>query len=147
MKAGHIIYKVHLDGYNLLPYLSGQEAESPRKEFFYFSDDGNLLAMRYERWKMHFSIQEHQGFQVWSRGFTALRVPLILDIEADPFERTWEDSELYRQWQVEHVFLLVPAQAFAAKFLASFKDYPQRQKVGSYNLDKVVEQMLSVSQN
>jgi arylsulfatase len=84
---------------------------------------------------------------VWSRGFTALRVPLILDIEADPFERTWEDSELYRQWQVEHVFLLVPAQAFAAKFLASFKDYPQRQKVGSYNLDKVVEQMLSVSQN
>lgn len=147
MKAGNVKYRVHLDGYNLLPYLSGQEAQSPRKEFFYFSDDGNLLAMRYERWKMHFSIQEHQGFEVWSRGFTTLRVPLILDIEADPFERAWEDSELYRQWQVEHVFLLVPAQAFAAKFLASFKDYPQRQAVGSFNLDKVVQQMLNVSQN
>jgi arylsulfatase len=93
------------------------------------------------------SIQEHRGFEVWSREFTALRVPLILDLEADPFERTWEDSELYRQWQIEHAFLLVPAQAFAAKFLASFKDFPQRQKVGSFNLDKVVQQMLSASQN
>jgi arylsulfatase len=130
-----------------LPYLTGQAAESPRKEFYYFSDDGNLLAMRYERWKMNFSIQEHRGFEVWSRGFADLRVPLIIDIEADPFERTWEDSELYRQWQVEHIFLLVPAQAFAAEFLASFKDFPQRQKVGSFNLDRVVQQMLSTAQN
>jgi arylsulfatase A-like enzyme len=146
MKAGSCTYRVHLDGYNQLPYLTGQEAESPRKEFYYFSDDGNLLAMRYDRWKMHFSIQEHRAFEVWSRGFTNLRVPLIIDIEADPFERTWEDSELYRQWQVEHIFLLVPAQGFAAKFLASFKDFPQRQKVGSFNLDKVVQQMLSPTQ-
>jgi arylsulfatase len=146
MKAGSCTYRVHLDGYNQLPYLTGQEAESPRKEFYYFSDDGNLLAMRYNRWKMHFSIQEHRAFEVWSRGFTNLRVPLIIDIEADPFERTWEDSELYRQWQVEHIFLLVPAQGFAAKFLASFKDFPQRQKVGSFNLDKVVQQMLSPTQ-
>jgi arylsulfatase len=96
---------------------------------------------------MHFSIQEHRGFEVWSRAFTELRVPLIIDIEADPFERAWEDSELYRQWQVEHIFLLVPAQAFAAEFLASFKAFPQRQKVGSFNLDRVVQQMLSTEQN
>jgi arylsulfatase A-like enzyme len=89
MKAGSAKYKVHLDGYNQLPYLTGQAAESPRKEFYYRSDDGNLLAMRYDRWKMHFSIQEHHGFEVWSRGFTDLRVPLIIDIEADPFERAW----------------------------------------------------------
>lgn len=115
MKAGSSTYKVHLDGYDLLPYLTGKEAESPRKEFYYFSDDGNLLAMRSMRWKLHFSIQEHRGFEVWSRGFTYLRAPLIIDLEADPFERSWEDSELYRQWQTEHVFLLVPAQAFAAR--------------------------------
>jgi arylsulfatase len=145
MKAGNSTFKVHLDGYNLLPYLTGKEAASPRKEFFYFSDDGNLLAMRYQRWKLHFSIQEHHGFEVWSRGFTNLRVPLIIDIEADPFERTWEDSELYRQWQTEHVFLLVPAQAFAAKFLSSFKEFPQRFKPASFNLDKIVEQMASAS--
>jgi hypothetical protein len=96
--------------YNLLPYLTAKEAESPRKEFYYFSDDGNVLAMRYNRWKLHFSIQEHRGYEVWSRGFTNLRVPLIIDIEAHLFERTWEHSELYRQWQTDHVFLLVPAQ-------------------------------------
>jgi arylsulfatase A-like enzyme len=84
MKAGSMGYKVHLDGYNLLPYLRGKETESPRQEFYYFSDDGNLLAIRYKRWKLHFSIQEHRGFEVWSRQFTSLRVPLIIDIEADP---------------------------------------------------------------
>jgi arylsulfatase A-like enzyme len=147
MKAGKTSYKVHLDGYNLLPYLTGKETESPRKEFYYFSDDGNLLAMRYTRWKLHLSIQEHRGFEVWSRGFTSLRVPLIIDTEADPFERTWEDSELYRQWQVDHVFLLVPAQAFAAKFLSTFKEFPQRFKPASFNLDKIVEQMASAAKD
>jgi arylsulfatase len=147
MKAGGATYKVHLDGYNLLPYLEGREAESPRKEFYYFSDDGNLLAMRYTRWKLHFSIQEHRGFEVWSRGFTNLRVPLIIDLEADPFERTWEDSELYRQWQTDHVFLLMPAQAFAAKFLASFREFPPRQRAGTFNLDRIVDQMLTTRQN
>jgi arylsulfatase len=147
MKVGNTTYKIHLDGYDQLSYLTGSVAESPRKEFFYFSDDGNLLAMRYERWKMHFSIQQHRGFEVWSREFTPLRVPLILDLHGDPFERTWEDSELYRQWQVDHAFLLVPAQALAAKFLATFQQFPQRQKVGSFNLDKIVQQMLSTKRD
>jgi arylsulfatase len=145
MKAGSTTYKVHLDGYNQLPYLTGQEAQSPRKEFYYFSDDGNLLAMRHMRWKMHFSIQEHRGFEVWSREFTRLRVRLIIDLEADPFERTWEDSELYRQWQTEHVFLLVPAQALAAKFLSTFKEFPARQKPASFNLDRVVTEMVNAT--
>jgi len=147
MKLGSMNYRVHIDGYNQLPYLTGQVSESPRKEFFYFSDDGNLLAMRYDRWKVDFSIQENSGFQVWERGFTSLRVPLITDLRADPFERAWHESEDYRRWEVEHVYLLVPAQAYAAKFLASFKDYPQRQKVGSFNLDNVMKQLTQPQQD
>jgi arylsulfatase len=147
MKVGRSTYKVHLDGYNQLPYLTAREEHSSRKEFYYFSDDGNLLAMRYSRWKLHFSIQEHRGFEVWSRGFTNLRVPLIIDLEADPFERAWKDSELYRQWQTEHVFLLVPAQALAAKFLGTFREFPSRQRPATFNLDKIVNEMASATKD
>jgi len=138
-KAGVTTYKVHLDGYNLLPYLTGEATESPRKEFFYFSDDGNLFALRYDRWKIHFVVQRAHGIGVWREPQVTLRLPLLFDLRADPFERAEHDSELYSKWMVEHVFLLVPAQTFVAQFLQSFKEYPPRQKPGSFTIDKVLE--------
>jgi arylsulfatase len=106
---------------------------------FYFNDDGSLVALRYNRWKLHFQIQEHHGFDVWQKGWTELRVPMLFDLQADPFERAQHDSEGYKTWAVERIYLLVPAQAYVGKFLMTFKDYPQRQKVGSFSLDRVLE--------
>ncbi|MBZ5858268.1 arylsulfatase [Flavihumibacter profundi] len=140
-QAGNTNYKVHLDGYNQISYLTGQTAQSARKEMFYFNDDGSLVALRYNRWKIHFQIQEHHGFEVWARPWTSLRVPLIFDLQADPFERAEHDSELYTKWLVDHVYLLVPAQAYVGQFLGSFRDFPQRQKVGSFSLDQVLESL------
>jgi arylsulfatase A-like enzyme len=142
-KAGVMTYKVHLDGYNQLPYLTGQAAESPRKEFFFFNDDGSLVALRYNRWKLHFAVQDHHGFGVWQQPWTTLRVPMLFDLRADPFERSEMDSELYAKWAAEHIFLLVPAQAFVGQFLATFKEFPQRQKVGSFSLDQVLDEINS----
>jgi arylsulfatase len=140
-KAGNTTYKVHLDGYNQLPYLTGQAKESARKEMFYFNDDGSLVALRYNRWKIHFQIQENHGFGVWQMPWTELRLPMLFDLQADPFERTQHDSESYAQWAMEHAFVLVPAQAYVGQFLMTFKDYPQRQKVGSFSLDRVMEKL------
>lgn len=140
-------YKVHLDGYNFLPYLTGQTEESPREEIFYFDDDGGLNAFRYKRWKMHFKIQENHGFNVWQKKYTELRFPMIMDMYGDPFERAQHDSEDYNHWLAERMFMLVPAQAKIAEFLGTFKEYPQRQAVGSFSLDKVLEQMESAKRN
>ena len=140
-QAGDKTFKVHLDGYNLLPYLTGEAKESPRKEFFYFNDDGSLVALRYGRWKLHFAIQENHGFQVWSRPWTTLRVPMLIDLYADPFERAEHDSELYAKWAIERIYLLVPAQVYVGQFLATFKEFPQRQKVGTFTLDQVLQSL------
>jgi len=140
-QAGNTTYKVHLDGYNQLPYLTGQAKESARKEFFYFNDDGSLVALRYNRWKIHFQIQENHGFGVWQMPWTELRLPMLFDLQADPFERTQHDSENYALWAMERAFVLVPVQAYVGKFLMTFKDYPQRQKVGSFSLDRVMEKL------
>ena len=140
-KAGEMTYKVHVDGYNQLPFVTGEVKASPRKEFFFFNDDGNLVALRYDRWKVHFAVQDNHGFGVWQRPWTTLRVPMIVDLKADPFERAEHDSELYDKWMIEHVYLLVPAQAYVAQFLATFKDFPQRQKVASFSLDQVLQQL------
>jgi arylsulfatase len=140
-KAGNSTFKVHVDGYNQLPYFTGEAKESPRKEFFYFNDDGSLVALRYNRWKIHFAIQEGHGFGVWQGAWTPLRVPMLMDLRADPFERAEHDSEDYTRWAVDRIFLLVPAQAYVGQFLATFKDFPQRQKVGTFTLDDVLKQM------
>jgi arylsulfatase len=140
-KAGDMTYKVHLDSYNLLPYLTGDTAKSPRKEFFYFNDDGSLVALRYNRWKISFAVQDNHGFGVWQQPWTQLRVPMIEDLYADPFERAEHDSESYYKWMTEHIFVLVPAQAFVAQFLATFKEFPQRQKVGTFTLDDVLRSL------
>jgi len=140
-------FKVHLDGYNQLPLLTGESTESARKEIFYFDDDGSLNAFRYGRWKMHFKIQENHGFNVWQKKYTELRFPMLMDLYGDPFERAQHDSEDYNHWIADRMFLLVPAQAKIAEFLATFKEFPQRQKVGSFSLDQVLEQMQGAKRN
>jgi arylsulfatase len=135
-------YKVHLDGYNFLPYLTGQEKVAPRRELFYFSDDGDLLGLRYGNWKMHFKVQDQPGtMEVWQREFRNLRLPYIFNLRTDPFEQATITSNDYWNWYIRHVFLLVPAQDVVGKFLATFKEYPPRQKAASFTVDQVLQQM------
>ncbi|MGB5301013.1 MAG: arylsulfatase [Thiogranum sp.] len=137
-------YKVHLDGYNMLPLLSGEVEEGPRKEVFYFSDDGDLTALRYDDWKMIFMEQKATGtFRVWMEPFVPLRVPLIENLRRDPYERAEITSNTYYDWLLDRAFLLVPAQAYVGEFLKTFKDYPPRQKAASFSLDQVMEKMSS----
>jgi arylsulfatase A-like enzyme len=138
--AGNKTFKVHLDGHNLIPYFKGEEKESPRQDFLYWSDDGDLLAIRVKEWKLAFKEQEHTGLDVWEREFTNRRVPNIYNLRADPFERGPE-SFLYDKWKVDRAFLLVPSQAIVGKWLDSFKEYPIRQKPASFNLDGVMEKL------
>ncbi|MBQ0721056.1 MAG: arylsulfatase [Gammaproteobacteria bacterium] len=135
-------YKVHLDGYNFLPLLTGKEDKGPRKEVFYFSDDGDLTAMRYNDWKLVFMEQRiAETFEAWANPFTPLRVPLIFNLRRDPYERAQLTSNTYYDWLLDRAYLLVPAQAIAGKFLATFKDYPPRQKAASFSLEKVMEKL------
>ena len=135
-------YKVHLDGYNFVPYLTGKEKEGPRNEIFYFSDDGDLTALRYNDWKAIFMEQKTQGtFRVWMEPFVPLRVPLIFNLRRDPYERAEETSNTYYDWLIDHAFLLVPAQDYVGQFLATFKEFPPRQKAASFSLDQVMEQL------
>ena len=135
-------YKVHLDGYNTLPLLTGQEEEGPRKDIFYFSDDGDLTALRYKDWKIIFMEQKSPGtFRVWMEPFVPLRVPLIFNLRRDPYERATITSNTYHDWQLDRAFLLVPAQAYVGKFLETFKQFPPRQKAASFSLDQVMEKL------
>jgi arylsulfatase A-like enzyme len=139
--AGDKTFQAHLDGYNFLPYLTGRTREAPRKEFFYFNDDGQLVALRYGRWKLVFAEQRAHGIDVWQDPFVTLRFPKLFDMLGDPFERADHDSIDYSHWRVERVFLLVPAQAFVAGFLQSFREFPPRQKPGTFNLDAVLQSL------
>jgi arylsulfatase len=133
-------YKVHLDGYNVWPLLSGETDASPRKEIFYFSDDGDLTALRYGDWKAIFLEQRaEETFQAWREPFTTLRVPLLVNLRRDPLERGMKTSNTYDDWFLDRVFLLAPAQGYAARFLGTFKEFPPRQKPGSFNLENVIE--------
>jgi arylsulfatase A-like enzyme len=134
-------FKVHLDGYNFLPHLTGQQKKGPRKEFFYFSDGGQLVNLRYNDWKLVFAEQRAHGFQVWSEPFVSLRLPKIFNLRRDPFERADTDANNYNTWWVRHVFLLVPSQKVVGEFAATFKDFPSRQKPAKFNVDDVLTQM------
>jgi arylsulfatase len=137
-------YKIHLDGYNMLPYLTGEEEEGRRKEIFYFSDDGDLTAMRYDDWKLIFMEQRAPGtFLVWANPFTPLRVPLLLNLRRDPYEFAPITSNTYYEWMTDRVYLLVPAQDIVGKFLMTFKDYPPRAKAASFSLDQVLDKLSS----
>ena len=140
MKVGNKTFKVHLDGYNITDALAGK-APSPRHEFFYFSDDGNLLALRYNQWKLVFAEQREHGLNVWQETFATLRFPKLFNLRSDPFETADEEGMDYERWRVEHAFVLVPAQQYVGQFLSTFKEFPPRQKVGSFGIDKVLEKL------
>ena len=143
-KAGSKKYKVHLDGYNFLPHLTGKEEKGPRNEIFYFSDDGDLTALRYQDWKLIFMEQRVEAtFQAWQEPFVPLRVPLIFNLRRDPYERAQLTSNTYYDWLLDRAYLLVPAQAYVGKFLETFKEFPPRQKPASFSLDKVMETLQS----
>ncbi|MBW4432551.1 MAG: arylsulfatase [Pelatocladus maniniholoensis HA4357-MV3] len=135
------VFKNHLDGYNFLTYLTTQEKESPRKEFFYFSDDGDLAALRYQDWKALFLEQRATGFDVWSEPLVKLRVPKLYNLRRDPFEKASYEANNYADWLFRHIFLLVPAQGYVGDFLQSFKDFPPRQKAASFTVDQVLEKL------
>jgi len=133
-------FKVHLDGYNFLPYLTGKAKETPRKEIFYFSDDGDLTALRYADWKLIFMEQRVEAtLQAWAEPFIPLRLPLIFNLRRDPYERAQVTSNTYYDWVLDRAYLLVPAQAYVGGFLKTFKEYPPRQKPASFSLTQVME--------
>ena len=139
-QAGNKTFKVHLDGYNLIPFFKGEAKESPRKEFIYWSDDGDIFAIRYGRWKIVYIEQNHEGLDVWMQGFNKLRMGKFFDLYADPFERG-DKSLLYNKWLIEHAYLMYGATAEVARWLQSFKEFPPRQKPASFNLDEVMRKM------
>jgi arylsulfatase len=139
-KAGNKTFKVHIDGYNLLPFLKGEVKENPRKGFFYWSDDGELMALRVNNWKVHFLDQRGHGMSVWQEPFVGLRWPILINLRSDPFERAPEDATVfYAKWAADRMFMLVPAQQLVAEFLKTFEQFPPRQRPSSFSIDQAVE--------
>jgi arylsulfatase A-like enzyme len=134
-------YRNYIDGFNMLDYFSGKTKESPRKEFIYVNDDGQVVAMRYNAWKAVFLENRGQAFGVWREPFTELRVPLLFHLRRDPFERAQHNANTYNDWFLEHAFILVPMQQLAANFLKTMKEYPPSQAPGSFNLEKIQKQI------
>jgi arylsulfatase len=144
-KIGKNTYKVHLDGYDLGPALRG-EAKWPRKEFIYWTDDGSVAALRYENWKITFLEQEGEGLEVWQKPFTELRAPKLTNLRMDPFERAEHEHAMgFQRWYLEHMFVIAPAGAYVGQWLQSFREFPPRQKPGSFNLDRVMESVTTGS--
>jgi arylsulfatase len=141
-KTGDKTFKVHIDGFNLLPYLTGKEKKSPRQGFIYFDDDGNLVAMRVGNWKSVFMEQRCEGtLQIWAEPFTTLRVPKIYNLRTDPYERADTTSNTYWDWYISKGYMLMAAQALASKFLETFKEFPPRQKAASFTIDQAMEKL------
>ena len=141
-KVGNMTYKVHLDGYNLVPYLTGKVEKSERNSFIYINDDQQMTGLRYDNWKFVFMEQRATGtMRIWAEPFITLRVPKIFNLRTDPYERADITSNTYYDWLLDHAFAFVPAQAAVGEFLMTFKDYPQRQKAASFNLNEVMEKM------
>jgi arylsulfatase A-like enzyme len=139
-KMGSKTFKVHIDGYNLLPFLKGEVKENPRKGFLYWSDDGDLMAARYENWKITFMEQRARGLGVWIEPLVSKRVPSIYNLRSDPFERATEDASMfYDKWLADHVFLLVPAQVLIGQYLKTFEEFPPRQKPASFSINQALE--------
>ena len=144
-KAGDKTFKVHIDGYNLVPYLTGQEKKSPRKGFIYFSDDGDLVGLRFDNWKVVFMEQRAQGtLRVWAEPFVPLRVPKLFNLRTDPYERADVTSNTYYDWFLHNDYLVFASQQIVAEFLTTFKDFPPRQKAASFTIDQAMEKMEAV---
>jgi arylsulfatase len=143
--VGGKTFKVHIDGYNQLPYLTGQETKSPRRGFFYFNDDGDLVALRVENWKIVFEEQRAPGtLRVWAEPFTPLRLPKLYDLHADPYERADVTSNTYYDWVIDHGYILFGAQALTAQFLETFKEFPPAQRPASFTIDQAMEKLKQV---
>jgi arylsulfatase len=142
--VGDKTFKVHLDGYDITDYLAGKGPD-PRRDFIYFVDDGSLVGLRYDQWKIVFAEQREHGLNVWQEPFVPLRLPKLFTLRADPFETADHEGMDYERWRVEHLFVMVPAQAYVAKFLETFKEFPPRQKPGSFSIDQVMENMQNAS--
>jgi arylsulfatase len=140
-KIGSKTYKVHLDGFNLMPFLAGEEEKSPRQGFLYWSDEGELFAIRVGNWKATFIEQRAPGLAIWQDPFTKLRMPKLYNLRADPFERG-DESILYPKWQADRMFMMVPAQAIVFQWIESFKEFPPRAKAASWSVDQVVESLM-----
>jgi len=141
-KAGDKTFKVHLDGYNQLPYLTGQEPRSARKGFFYFNDDGDLVALRYENWKVVFMEQRAPGtLRVWAEPFVALRVPKLFDLRADPYERADITSNTYYDWLIYKAPIAFAGSTVVAKFLETFKEFPPSQRAATFTIDQAMEKL------
>ncbi|MBY0322393.1 MAG: arylsulfatase [Reyranella sp.] len=138
-------YKNHLDGYDLTDYLSGKTKDSPRNEFWYVNDDGQIVAIRYQDWKSTFLENRGEAFGVWREPFVELRVPLLFNLRRDPFEKSQHNSNTYNDWFLDRVFVLVPMQEMAAKFLQTMKEFPPSQTPGAFNLSKVQSQLESAT--
>jgi arylsulfatase A-like enzyme len=141
-KAGDKTFKVHIDGYNLLPYLTGEVKKSPRQGFIYFDDDGDLVALRYDNWKVVFMEQRLRGtLAVWAEPFVPLRVPKLFNLRTDPFERADTTSNTYYDWLIDRAPLVISASAIVAQFLETFKEFPPRQKAASFTIDQAMAKM------
>jgi arylsulfatase len=142
-QAGSKTFKVHLDGYNQLPYLTGQQERGARKEFVYFDDDGDLVALRYENWKVVFEEQRAQGtLRIWAEPFTKLRVPKIFDLRSDPYERADITSNTYYDWLMsDGAGVFIAAPRVVGEFLTTFKEFPPSQRPSSFSIDQMVEKM------
>jgi arylsulfatase len=140
-QAGSKTFKVHLDGYDLGPAFKGTAKEWPRNEVFYFTDDGDLACLRYRRWKVVFAEQREEGMKVWQEPLVQLRFPKLIDMVGDPFEKADFESSYYDDWRIRHAFLMLPAAAFVSQFLATFKDFPPRQRPASFSIDQVLQSL------
>jgi arylsulfatase len=138
-KIGDMTYKVHLDGYNLLPFFKGEVEKSPRHEFIYWTDGGSVAALRYDDWKLTFLRQNAIGIKVWEAPFEPLRWPMLTNLRMDPLERASDESISHPLWASERMFVLAPASAYVAEWLQSFREFPPRMKPGSFSLDRVME--------
>ena len=146
LKSGHTIgdttFKVHIDGFNLLPYLTGEEEHSPRKGLIYYSDDGDVLAIRYDNWKVVFKEQRCQGtLQVWAEPFVDLRVPKLFNLRTDPFERADITSNTYYDWLFDNDYMVLAGTFLVTQFLETFKEFPPRQEAASFTINHVVDKL------
>ncbi|MFB9054598.1 arylsulfatase [Formosa undariae] len=141
-KANGKTFKVHLDGYNFLPFLIGEVEKGPREELFYFSDDGELMALRFHDWKVTFMHQDSQGtLDTWSKPMVTTRIPWIYNLRRDPYEFATTTSNTYWDWYLDHVFLLLPASEYVGKFISTFEQYPPRMKAASFNLGDTMDKL------
>src|ERR1017187_3635569 len=139
--AGKKTFKVHLDGYNLIPHLKGEVIESPRAGFLYWSDDGELMALRYDKWKIHFAVQRSEGINAWQDPLVPLRLPMLFNLRTDPFEEAEISSLFYAKWRADRVFVLVPAGAIVGMFMKSMMELPPRQTPESFSPGAVMEKL------